>query len=48
MTPFLSKIASAAIAIMVVSSQAIAQDQTTAGETSEPKGTFLLTIFLNA
>jgi hypothetical protein len=46
MTPFLSKIASAAIAIMVVSSQAIAQDQTTAGETSEPKGTFLLTIFL--
>jgi hypothetical protein len=47
MMPFLTKIASAAIAIMVVSSQATAQDQTPTGETySEPKGTFLLTIFL--
>jgi hypothetical protein len=42
MASLLSKIASAAIAIMLVGSRVGAQP---AGETSEPKGTFLLTIF---
>jgi len=46
MIPFLSKIAFGAMAIMLAGSQASAQDQTPAGQTSEPKGTFLLTIFL--
>jgi hypothetical protein len=44
MSPFLSKIASAAIAITLVSSHA--HDQTPAGEAAKPKGTSLLTIFL--
>jgi hypothetical protein len=46
MNPFLWKIASAVIAIMLVGTHTKAQDQTPAGATSEPKGTYLLTIFL--
>ena len=46
MSPLLSKIASAVIALMLVGSHASAQDQTPAGEASAAKGTFLLTIFL--
>lgn len=46
MTPFFSKIASAAIAIMLAGSHASAEDQLPTIQASEPKGTFLLTIFL--
>jgi hypothetical protein len=46
MSPFLAKIASAAIAITLVGLHARAHEQTPAGETTEPKGTFLLTVFL--
>jgi hypothetical protein len=46
MHPFLWKIASAVIAIMLVGTHTKAQEQMPAGETSSPKGTYLLTIFL--
>jgi hypothetical protein len=46
MIPFLPSITAAAIAILLVSPQAGAQEQTPAGATSEPNDTFLLTIFL--
>jgi hypothetical protein len=45
MSPLLSKIASAAIAFMLVASHADAQAPTPAGQASTPQGTFLLTIF---
>jgi hypothetical protein len=46
MNPFLPKIVSAAVAITLVGCDARAHDQTPTGATSEPKGTFLLSILL--
>jgi hypothetical protein len=46
MSPFLWSVASAAIAMTLVGARARAQDQTPTEETSEAKGTFLLTILL--